>query len=204
MKNLLLGFDVLGEPERMGRRVWDEQERQKFLLHPEIRLPVSVDRLICPSIFQPGGHRDGNLAGEKNVNILGLWDNAALMLKWVEQRPKMKELIRFPVAVQLISSPGSSDPMWDTISGQDTEPPTPSQEWDRLGYDVADRGPTSALSNCSYTSEEMAEARRRWGNCINQSGLLEKLEDALLVTSFSDVRVPEHKPFFVYEIFRIA
>jgi len=204
MKNLLLGFDVLGTPERMGRSVWDEQEKQKFLLRPEVKFPISVDRSICPSVFQPGAQSSGSVADEKHINILGLWDDAAKMLQWVEQRPKIKALIRFPVAIQLISSPNSSDPMWDTIAGQGTEPAAPSREWNRLGYDVADRGPTSGLSNCSYTADEMTQARRRWGNRVNPSGLLESLEDARAFASFSDARVPDHKPFLVYEIFRIS
>lgn len=204
MKNLLLGFDVLGEPERMGRHVWNEQERQKFLLRPEIRLPISVDRSICPSVFQPGAHANGSLEDETHINILGLWDDAAKMLQWVEQTPKFRESARFPVAFQLVSTPNSSDPMWDTIAGQGTRPAAPSHEWNRLGFDVADRGPTSGLSNCSYAADEMAQARRSWGNRLNSAGLLERLEDALSFAEFSDARVPDHKPFFIYEIFRIS
>ena len=49
----------------------------------------------------------------------------------------------------------------------------------------------------------MTQARLRWGNHVNDSGLLDNLEAALAFKAFSDTRVPELAPFYVYEIFKI-
>ncbi len=201
MNALLLGFDVLGKPEQMGRRVWDNGDREKYLLRPEIKFPVSVDRAICPSIFQPSAHQERD-ATEANTNLMGLWRDAASMARWIEQRPQLKELVRLSVAIQL-AAPNNGDPMWDTIAAEGTSPAAPLRQWERFGYDVADRGPTSALSNCGYTPEEMAQTRLKWRDRINQWGLLDNLDDAVTFRAFSDERVSEHALFYIYEILRI-
>lgn len=47
---LSLRFDILAVPEASD---WGSDGPESYLLRPEIGSPISVDRLICPSIFQP-------------------------------------------------------------------------------------------------------------------------------------------------------
>lgn len=67
-----------------------------------------------------------------------------------------------------------------------------------LGFDVADAGFWSGLSNCGYTTEELARLRPEWSKRINDFGLLQSGGDALTFREVSDRRVPEHAPFWVY------
>jgi hypothetical protein len=54
-----------------------------------------------------------------------------------------------------------------------------------------------------HTPEKMAQARLQWGTHINDSGLLKTLESGFEFKAFSDARVPEHAPFYVYEILKV-
>src|SRR5690242_13180383 len=63
-------------------------------------------------------------------------------------------------------------PRWrgpSSAQGPYVEPTVPRDldpTWTWLGYDVADRGQLSGLSNCGYR-EEAREARIRWGPLLN-------------------------------------
>jgi hypothetical protein len=95
------------------------------------------------------------------------------------------------------------DPLWETLSSRGTNPASISSEWHHLGFDVADRDQTCVLSGCEYTPEEMAHARLHWGSHVNDSGLLDNLQAALGFKTYSDKRVPELGPYYLYEIFKI-
>ena len=225
---LLLGFDVLAVPEIAHWNVPNDKGRELFLLRPEVKSPLSVDRLICPSVFQPEileskGARlvlaqfyesikaSRALAErpvewpESELNILGYWTNAQRMRSWLNKQPELEKLVRFPVAIGIfLDSATISDPLWQTVSDGGNDPTSPTQGWSSLGYDVADRGQISALSDCSYASEELIQARVHWGNSVNDCGLLNDLDASLEFKKYSDARVVEHAPFYLYEIFRLS
>jgi hypothetical protein len=208
MNELLLGFDVPADPRMTLRVVWNRSERDNFLLRPEVEQPISVDRGICPSIFQPSGCRtkDVEIPGwpESEINMLGFWGDLQGMLHWLEENPGVQKLTRFPIAVSVrLSGSTNFNAYRSAISASPTNPAEVLKEWPRLGYDVADPGQTSALSNCAYKANEIVEARSRWASHVNQSGLLDDLEAALAFREFSDARVPDHRPFYVYELFEI-
>jgi hypothetical protein len=72
-----------------------------------------------------------------------------------------------------------------------------------LGFDVADSGFWSGLSNCGYSEAERAELRPKWRDRINDFGLLKLEQDALEFRELSDVRVSEHAPFWVFRLSRL-
>jgi hypothetical protein len=76
--------------------------------------------------------------------------------------------------------------------------------WRFLGYDIADAGDISGLSNCGYEGGELASLRPTWAPRLNDHGLLSDLSDAISFRSASDKRVPEHAPFQVYGIWLVA
>jgi hypothetical protein len=73
-----------------------------------------------------------------------------------------------------------------------------------LGYDVADAGRISGLSNCGYTEGEVRAMGPVWADRLNSFGLLSTLEDAVAFRQQCDQRVPEHAPFWVYALWRLA
>ncbi len=228
MIRLLLGFDILAVPEVAS---WDKRgaaELNLFLLRPEIKSPISVDRLICPSIFQPEAQRSGQMElvltrfsesleanrttihrsiewPDSELNILGLWTDISSMLEWLKERPDLNQLVRMPVAIRIfLDGTTISDPLWQTVSEDGTNPAEPAHGWLSLGYDVADRGQTSALSDCEYQQDEMTRARGSWASDVNDWGLLTSFENAVAIKDFSNGRVREHAPFYIYEVFRIG
>lgn len=127
------------------------------------------------------------------------------MLLWLKQRPDLNELVRVPAAIRIFFDGTTiSDPLWQTVSESGTNPAEPAHGWLSLGYDVADNGQTSALSDCEYQQDEMTRARESWGSDVNEWGLLSSFENAVALRDFSNGRVREHAPFYVYEIFRIS
>jgi hypothetical protein len=73
-----------------------------------------------------------------------------------------------------------------------------------LGYDVADAGFWSGLSNCGYDEVDLSALRQEWARRINDQGLLITMSDALEFKELSNIRVSEHAPFWVYGIHRLT
>jgi len=72
--------------------------------------------------------------------------------------------------------------------------------WEFLGFDVADGVCISGLCNCGYNESEATILRREWGHRLNAHGLFSNVVDALAFRQLTDERVPEHAPFFIYEL----
>jgi hypothetical protein len=90
------------------------------------------------------------------------------------------------------------------ISFPKLEPDRIPEDSVMLGYDVADAGFWSGLSNCGYTQSELERLRPEWSMRINDFGLLRSESDALAFKNISDQRVPEHAPFWVYRLHRLS
>ena len=73
-----------------------------------------------------------------------------------------------------------------------------------LGYDVADAGWISGLSNCGYTEGDLRAMGPVWADRLNSFGLLSNLEDAVAFRQQCDQRVPEHAPFWVSTLWRLS
>jgi hypothetical protein len=81
---------------------------------------------------------------------------------------------------------------------------SPDEPWELLGYDVSDTGLLSGLSNCGYSErEDLPATRERYGSFLNSFHLFSAPELALEFMQFSDERVPEHAPFFVFGLWLI-
>jgi len=84
-----------------------------------------------------------------------------------------------------------------------TIPERPPEGSSLLGYDVADAGCISGLTNCGYTEEEINALATLWANRLNSFGLLTTLEDAVAFRQLCDERVPEHAPFWIYALWQL-
>jgi hypothetical protein len=77
--------------------------------------------------------------------------------------------------------------------------------WKSLGWDVADNGLTSGLSNAGYLPEldDIPALRAMFGDRLNPYGLFDDLSTAEQFRTLSDARVPEHAPFLIHHLFLI-
>jgi hypothetical protein len=86
---------------------------------------------------------------------------------------------------------------WDDLVEERTNPPTISQRWKLLGYDVADRSLLSGLSNCGYDGDEKPILTKTWSDKVNEVGLLRDLNDAMEFTDVTNRRFPStHRSWF--------
>jgi hypothetical protein len=73
-----------------------------------------------------------------------------------------------------------------------------------LGFDVCDQDLYSALTNCGYGNEfDRSKAEATWSDRLNENHLFDKIEFAKCMRHESNVRVPEHAPFFVLRLYRV-
>jgi hypothetical protein len=188
----LVGFDAR-ENDQDGRKTPIPIEvREVILLRPEVELPFSVDGHIWPSVWSMN---DQSLDNEN-----GLWLNLARMQQRLIEHGRTAILI----AVELLvpSNPPAFGFPYSLIDSTQ-EPSTVPDDSTCLGFDVADAGFCSGLSNCGYSEEQRTKLRPQWRDRINDFGLLKSEEDAVEFRELSDVRVPEHAPFWVYRLSRL-
>lgn len=186
VQEALLGFDARSlSPEASAP--WTPARRAQFLLRVDVARPLALDPAVWPSVAEGEGWRGPNHA---------LWDDVSRLQRALEPGTF------WTIAVSWVSDDGFSA----TPSGpyrEPTMPPVIDARWKRLGFDVADAGFTSALSNCSAPEDERESLRASWASALNEHHLFTDVEKAFAFRRFSDDRVPEHAPFFVYALWHI-
>jgi hypothetical protein len=202
----LLGFDAREDEEDGKKTPIPTEVREVILLRPEIELPFSVDVHIWPSqfLYYPHFHkvaRKPPLIEVHRDSGSDFWLNLTQMRKLLTKNGRTAILI----AVELLApeSLASSDfPSPNTYSA--TEPNDVPDGSICLGFDVADSGFLSGLSNCGYSEEDRARLRPEWQSRINDFGLITSEQDAFRFKEITNTRVPEHAPFGVYRLHRLA
>jgi hypothetical protein len=188
----LVGFDA-NETELDGRKTpLRDHVREVFLLRPEIELPYSVDGHVWPSVW--------GMSDQSQDNENGLWLKLARMQQQLVEHGRTAIL----VAVELLvpsNIPAFGFPY--SLIDSTPEPQTIPEGSTCLGFDVADAGFLSGLSNCGYSEEDRARLRPEWQSKINDFGLLKSEQDAVMFKEMTDARVPEHAPFWVYKLYRL-
>jgi hypothetical protein len=180
----IYGFDArtsLDEPDPS----WTDARRSQFLLRPDVSRPVSVDPRVWPSVLPPG-LTDGPAPD--------YWADLAELRKVCVERglgPRSAALVALAVVVE-------SDAARALLVA--TEPSGSNLQQTPLGWDVADNGLVSALSNCGYLPEAIDDQRRTWAPALNQWGLFDDLESARAFRASADIRVPEHAPFLLHRV----
>jgi len=197
----LLGFDAR-ETFVPPARSWTTRRREDFLLRPEVEKPLSVDTWAWPSIFGDGfTDRDRPTELPEMPAWRGasqtLWDDLASMDEALRAVPR-SSYCRIAVAWFLEAADTQPPPYIVEIS-----PGRIESTWTLLGLDVADGWLLSGLSNCGYDTSERAIFRRDWAGQLNEHHLFESLPIARAFRDATNVRVPEHAPFFVFALFRI-
>jgi hypothetical protein len=83
-------------------------------------------------------------------------------------------------------------------------PELPDTNWQFLGFDIADGGFISGLSNCGYEDAERDGLAAEWAQYLNRRHLFDDLQRAFQFRELTNARVPEHAPFFVIRLWLIA
>lgn len=211
MAEYLIGYDLRFPFADFVASQWPEERRELFLLRPEIQRPASVDVTVWPSRFVfPGAFVSRRPDGLERIQIeiehilqrtLDLWpDLEAMQARWRAAKPAGAAV---PVAITLV---GDEDVVrrdgWPLLVDAAAPIPPPGDGWTRVGYDVGDDSLLSGLANCGFASDEVEALRQAWTSRLNDHGLFDALEDADAFRRLADARVPEHRPFRVYGLYR--
>jgi hypothetical protein len=209
----VIGFDTRRHPEQYVSTLWNADRRERFLLAPGARWPLSVDTLVWPSVFAPHGpmsEEQKQLIGLEHA--LDITDACVVDDLWINlermrhryQREAPIDLHGIEIVVRLVRdsrrAPGHAEIAWlehDVL-------PAALSDGRSLGYDVADGALISGLSNCGYERAEKRSLQPVWSTKLNEHGLLRELEDAERFKTVTDMRVPEHAPFSVFELLSMS
>lgn len=198
-----LGFDLRLRATDYASKVWSPEHRGLYLLREDVEWPMSVDRSVWPSFLQ-SHYFDAKAHRVPNPRFVNQ-DTANLENDFGLLRDIMN-LARLPgadlgvgIGVQVISQELERIELLLGIEA-DAIPAGATV----LGFDVATATPISGLSNCGYDQNELPQLRSKWGSNLNEHGLMESLDDAFEFREMTNRRVPEHAPFYVYQLFEIA
>lgn len=214
-ERLFLGFDIRLKPEDYIKVFWDQKRRDMHLLASNIVWPLSVDIMVWPSVFLY--HRrhsppyfqfkEAIVVSPQNTRqeALGLWTDLDEMKDtFYKHKNKLIQNV-IPLAIVLVSDASLwSDEFWHAVLNPILSINKLPLKWQFLGYDVADRDMISGLSNCGYESDRKELLQKTWSFRLNEYGLIKNLEDAIEFKELSDKRIPEHAPFYVYELWRAS
>lgn len=194
----LLGFDIREMWSQMDV-TWPESRKARYQLRADVTKVLSVGVLVWPRVV---------LGVEKNVRApsqwrdLGLWDNLHHLQEYLRQNAKTIQRPYQLIGITLLRNalPVPEQDMWASLAP--TVPASLNKEWAFLGYDVADEGFISGLSDCGYEADEL-HLRTGWELALNEWHLFTQSKQALKFQRMTDQRVDEHAPFCIYGLYSL-
>ncbi|WP_169978641.1 hypothetical protein [Tautonia rosea] len=211
----LIGYDIRFAPSPRLQGLWTSERREQFLLRPEVDYPYSVDRAVWPSRFRLGSAEPPpGLEGAEMIlldpatanthyQLFDLWDDLTRML--APHRASSDGDVGVSIGLVFPEHDPEKtltleDEWCRAILGSPILPSEPDPAWKRIGYDVANSGFLSAISNCGMSESERSPLRRRWSNHLNTFGLFESGDAAIRYCVDANERIKDDSPFFVFEL----
>ena len=192
---VILGFDI--RSFIASSATWTRDRRLRFLIRPDIPVPLSVDRGVWPAIVRP----------PDQANPLELWNSLESAERLLSSGQSIDASAGAAILIEIAVLPNEREvSYWRQITfGCGVQEKTDQEDFfEDLGFDVADRYLLSGLSNCAHPSERISALRLEWSSRVNSFGLISNPRWAGEFVSIVDRLVPEHAPFFVYRLRRIA
>jgi hypothetical protein len=191
----LLGFNIKIDPES-PIMYWDSYRRDQYLLHPTIDYPLSIDSHVWACVIDNPDYPDA-FAG------FDFWRDLEDMKAMFLRQRSHESLTGVAIAMLLVwEKPEDIIALRARFEYLDLPIDMLPDDWLFLGYDIVDIGCLSGLSNCGYYPDEKIELQKIWVNRLNENGLMKKAEHALEFREITDIRVPEHAPFYVIGLYR--
>lgn len=206
MKERLFGFDAREMWIPMDD-MWDSERKLCFLAKPDVSHVLSTDTGVWSSIFDDFAWGVGG--SEISIEGPGVPDNivSSVYPLWLNLKELLDYICLKDTAIKkpcwvIAITHFAEEPLLDLRDS--TAPDTISQDWEFLGFDVADGIHISGLSNCGYNETDRQTLEKKgWREHINQYHLIDNIETAYDFKLFSDNRVKEHAQFSVWGIYLI-
>ncbi len=190
MKRKLYGFDGR-QPLTDVAMNWTADRRENYLLRKEIHRPVSVDRIVWPTV-QPAQTPSGG--------VFDYWTDLSELQQALKRANYDKNSVLL-VALAVCTLDKTAEDFFMPCNPSDID-----INWRSLGYDIADNGLISGLSNCGFFKEDGENVRKLRDNLnpkLNNYGLFDCFEEADEFRIWSNKRIPEHFPFLVHQLFEV-
>jgi hypothetical protein len=183
---IVLGFDVRATPTTRWR---DTGLRPSEFLLRDTAQPLAVDSSVWPR------RSTDTVSGATRFETRG-WQ----YFSEAEARGQAgQDQVIIAVTVRLIGLDEESCDFWRSSAWVRT---APSKSWSLLGYDIADHGCLSGLSNCGYGPDRDRWAAS-WGAVVNEYHLVTDGAKADALARATNDRVPEHAPFAAFGLYLV-
>jgi hypothetical protein len=179
VREVVIGYDTR---ESHDAGAWDDARRRTYLLADAPR-PFSVDEAVWM-------RKDSTLRLGRGVDIA---TPRFMRLSDARSAAGADETI-----VAITTWSGAAEPAFEAADPPDVDP-----TWEHLGWDIVEGFFPSALSNCGYGADREVWARD-FAAHLNAHHLFTDLTVAFAFRDLQRRRVPEHGPFSVMGLYRIA
>ena len=194
----LLGFDIREMWSQMDA-TWSESRKDTYLLRTDVTKVLSVDSIVWPKVVLGV---DKNVRAPTQWRDVGLWENLQQLREYLQQNRDAVQRPYQVIGITLLQDalPVQEQEIWTWLAP--TVPASLNKEWTFLGYDIADEGFISGLTNCGYGASEL-HLRDGWRPYLNDWHLFTEREQAIKFKRMTDQRVAEHAPFCVYGLYSL-
>lgn len=188
MDTILIGYSVNMSNEDFE---WTTKRRSEFLIDPLIKLPKSVD----------------NNVWEESCDYLDKISKQEMVDNWTKWRNKNRliELTGYKITDKDRVLTASYLHFFEYVPVEVWAMEYRSEPVDKdllfLGYDVANGGTLSGLSNCGYKDIELIYCREHYLQHLNKHGLFENFGIANEFLSHTNQRTPADAPFYIYSLY---
>jgi hypothetical protein len=201
----LIGFDIRSSSAEYLEHEWTEDRRKTHLINPKILCPISMDTVVWPSVFiskddlefDPREARGWKevISDEPYFNkFTRLWTDLEKMISRHKPGKDEKVVQIFWIGLDIFPDARIVSALEAGLLPQKVGNGAKTMS---LGYDVGDQDLTSGLTNCGQGLENGNDF---WREKLNIDGLFGEGNDAKAFSEYSNSGIPEHAPFFVYEI----
>jgi hypothetical protein len=194
----LLGFDIREMWSQMDA-TWPESRKASYLLRADVTKVLSVDPLVWPRVVRGV---EKNVRAPSQWRDLGLWENLHHLQEYLQQNAGATQRPYQVIGITLLRNalPVHEQEMWASLAP--TVPAALNKQWTFLGYDVADEGFISGLSDCGYEADEL-HLKTGWELALNEWHLFTQRRQAIKFQRMTDQRVDEHAPFCIYGLYSL-
>lgn len=188
MDPILIGYSINMLNEDFE---WTQDRRLIFLIDPLTKLPKSVDSNVW----------------EESYDYLKKISEQEMMDNWTKWRSKDRliELTEYSTTDENRVLVASYLHFFDYVPTEVWAMEYRSEPVDNdlifLGYDVANGGTLSGLSNCGFTDAALEYCRENYSQHLNQHGLFEDFGIANDFLGYTNQRTPADSPFYVYSLY---
>jgi hypothetical protein len=172
---------------------WPSERCERYLVRLDVTSVLSVDPRVWP--------RTPLQASPSGLGWVGISDGFSPDLSDLRRRMHGGQNSNATVVALSVPTDAAADMgIWDIDVAQYE---MPRSSWTFIGYDIAEAGFWSGLSNCGYRPDEAIAIRERFAGDLNDFHLFAEQAVAEEFRSVTDRRVPEHAPFYVLGLFSV-